>query len=61
MENRKLTEVLQEAQEQLQTAERREKGDDDVLLKLATARFQKIRADYERKFRETAQYIVPHR
>ena len=50
VESGKLMDVIQAAQEQMRTAERRAKDADDVLLKLTTARFEKIRADYERKY-----------
>ena len=42
--------VLQEAQEQLGTAERRARNADDVVLKLTAACFKKIRAEYEHKY-----------
>ena len=54
LESGKLMEALQEVQEQLRTAERRAKDDDDVLLKPTTERFEKIGADYERTFGATA-------
>lgn len=46
----KLMQVLQEAQEQLGTAERRARNADDVVLKLTAACFKKIRAEYEHKY-----------
>ena len=50
IESGKLMQVLLAAQGQLSTAERRARSADDVVLKLTTARFEKIRAEYERKY-----------
>ena len=50
IESGKLMQMLQEAQEQLSSAERRARNADDVVLKLTTARFEKIRAEYKRKY-----------
>ena len=50
VESGKFMEVQQEAQEQMRIAERRANDADDVLMKLTTACFEKIRADYERKY-----------
>ena len=54
VESGKFMDVLQEAQEQMRIAKTRAKGDDDVLVKLTTARFEEIQADYERKYGVTS-------